>query len=75
MKKASGIKLVLPGKGRTPAVAGGIYTIKASGDDTGGSYALIEMFLPPESGPMPHYHEREEEAFIYPGRQPAFSGR
>lgn len=60
---ASGFKFVPPKEGRTLAVAGGRYTIKASGEDTGGAYALIEMFLPPQSGPMPHLHEREEESF------------
>ena len=63
MKTASGFKLVPPKEGRTLMVAGGRYTIKASGEDTGGAYALIEMFLPPGSGPPPHLHEREEESF------------
>ena len=63
MKTASGFKLVPPGEGHTLAVAGGRYTIKASGEDTGGAYALIEMLLPPQRGPMPHLHEREEESF------------
>ena len=63
MKTASGCKLVPPKEGRTLMVAGGRYTIKASGEDTGGAYALIEMFLPPGSGPPPHLHEREEESF------------
>jgi len=63
MKTDSGFKLVPPKEGRTLMVAGGSYTIKASGEDTGGAYTLIEMFLPPGSGPPPHLHEREEESF------------
>ena len=63
MTTAGGFKIVSPGEGRTLAVAGGRYTIKASAEDTGGAYALIEMFLPPDSGPPPHLHAREEESF------------
>jgi quercetin dioxygenase-like cupin family protein len=63
MKTGKGFKVVPSGEGHTLAVAGGRYTIKASGEDTGGAYALIEMFLPPSSGPPPHLHAREEEAF------------
>lgn len=44
-------------------VAGGIYTIKATGKDTGGAYAMIEMLVPPQSGPPPHTHSREMESF------------
>lgn len=63
METASGVKLVPPGEGPTLAVAGGRYTIKASGEDTGGAFTLIEMLIPPQSGALPHLHEREEESF------------
>lgn len=59
----SGLKLVPPGEGPTLAVAGGRYTIKASGEDTGGAFTLIEMLVPPQAGAIPHLHEREEESF------------
>ena len=63
MKTSGGFKVVPPGEGQTLMVAGGHYTIKASGEDTGGAYTLIEMILPPAGGPPPHLHEREEESF------------
>jgi quercetin dioxygenase-like cupin family protein len=44
-------------------VVGDLYTVKASGEDTGGAFALIEVMVPPQSGPPPHIHHREDEAF------------
>jgi quercetin dioxygenase-like cupin family protein len=44
-------------------VVGDLYTVKASGDDTGGAFTLIEVMVPPQSGPPPHRHSREDEAF------------
>jgi quercetin dioxygenase-like cupin family protein len=63
MKISGGLKVVPPGKGQTLMMVGGRYTFLASGEDTGGAYALIEMVLPPAGGPPPHIHEREEESF------------
>ncbi|MCI0462336.1 MAG: cupin domain-containing protein [Gemmataceae bacterium] len=37
--------------------------VKAGGEDTGGAFALIEVLVPPQSGPPPHVHRREDEAF------------
>jgi quercetin dioxygenase-like cupin family protein len=51
------------GLGRTVWVVGDLYTIKASGKDTGGAFTLIEVMVPPLSGPPPHVHRREDEAF------------
>ena len=51
------------GEGRTVWVAGDRYTIKASGEDTGGAFALFEATVPPQAGPPPHVHHREDEAF------------
>jgi quercetin dioxygenase-like cupin family protein len=61
----TGIEFLVRHRGAGPsyAVAGGLYTIKAAGPDTGGAYALIEMLLPPGSGPPPHTHSRETESF------------
>ena len=52
-----------PGEGRTVWVVGDRYTIKTSGEDTGGAFALIEAVVPPGGGPPPHIHHREDEAF------------
>jgi quercetin dioxygenase-like cupin family protein len=51
------------GKGRAAWVVGDHYTVKATGEDTGGAFALIEVLVPPRSGPPPHLHRREDEAF------------
>ena len=46
------------------AVAGDVYTLKVSGAETGGRYALFEFFVPPGGGPPRHVHTREDEAFF-----------
>ena len=45
---------------RHVALAGGIYTILVSGDQTAGRYCLIDMLVPDGSGPPPHRHDFEE---------------
>ena len=52
-----------PGAGRTVAVVGDVYRFLATGEDTGGKYALWEAVVPPGGGPPPHVHSREEEGF------------
>jgi quercetin dioxygenase-like cupin family protein len=52
-----------PGERPLLAIAGGVYDILAGGDETGGQYALVENTLPPDNGPPPHTHTREDEAF------------
>ncbi len=39
------------------------YTFLVTGAQSGGSYFILEAFVPPGGGPPPHYHEREEECF------------
>jgi quercetin dioxygenase-like cupin family protein len=55
--------IIRAGEGRAVWVVGDHYTIKASGEDTGGAFTLIEVRVPPQSGPPPHIHCREDEAF------------
>src|SRR6478672_2985347 len=50
-------------EGRTVAVVGDVYRFLATGEDTGGKYALWETIVPPGGGPPPHVHSREEEGF------------
>ena len=52
-----------PGEGRTIGVVGDVYRFLATGDDTGGKYAMWEAIVPPGGGPPPHIHSREEESF------------
>lgn len=40
-----------------------VYRLKASGVQTGGLFGLVEVATPQGSGPPPHVHEREDEAF------------
>ena len=55
--------VVRPGEGRAVWAAGDRYTIKTGGQDSGGAFALFEALIPPQSGPPPHRHSREDEAF------------
>jgi quercetin dioxygenase-like cupin family protein len=50
------------GEGKTVSAVGNSYTYKASGKETGGGYALIEIMVVGD-GPPPHIHKTEEEAF------------
>jgi quercetin dioxygenase-like cupin family protein len=52
-----------PGEGRLIAVVGDVYRFLATGDETDGKYAMWEALVPPEGGPPPHIHSREEESF------------
>lgn len=47
----------------TWGVVGSVYAILAEGEQTGGQYTLVEAFVPPDGGPPPHTHTREDEAF------------
>ncbi len=56
--------ILLPhGEGRSYWVLGDLYTFKATGRETAGVYCLIEQEVGPQSGPPPHIHHAEEEAF------------
>jgi quercetin dioxygenase-like cupin family protein len=52
---------------RAISIAGGIYTILVSGEQTGGRYCLIDMLVPPGGGPPPHRHDFEEMFTILDG--------
>jgi quercetin dioxygenase-like cupin family protein len=39
------------------------YTIKGTGETTGGTLALVEASVPPGSGPPPHVHDNSDEAY------------
>jgi quercetin dioxygenase-like cupin family protein len=44
-----------------------LWTILASGDQTGGSYSLMEELCPKDSGPPPHFHDQDEAFYIIEG--------
>ncbi len=41
-------------------VAGGVYTVLLTGENTAGKFCLIDMFVAPGGGPAPHRHDFEE---------------
>ncbi len=51
-----------PGEGEARWWFGGLATIKATKDQTGGHYTLVEVLEPEGEGP-PHVHYREDEGF------------
>ncbi|MCC9604996.1 cupin domain-containing protein [Blastopirellula sp. JC732] len=51
------------GQGRRVAVVGDAYRLLATGEETGGTYAMMDATVPLGGGPPPHIHRREEEAF------------
>ncbi|AMR32941.1 cupin [Mucilaginibacter sp. PAMC 26640] len=50
-------------EGDALSVMGGTYRILISGKDTGGAFAIIDMLIPPGSGPGPHAHPDFQESF------------
>ena len=51
------------GQGQSFSVVGDSYRILISGEQTGGSYAVIDMLVPPGGGPGPHAHKDMQEMF------------
>ena len=52
------------GAGKTLWMVGtDLVTFKATGEDTGGAYALFDSLVLPGGGPPPHIHHREAESF------------
>jgi quercetin dioxygenase-like cupin family protein len=50
--------------GETVFLVGDTYTTLLSGAQTGGAFTLLEAIVPPETGPPPHAHQREDETFV-----------
>lgn len=50
-------------EGTVVSVVGDTYRLIATGEQTGGAYALIDMLVPPGGGPGPHSHAAFEESF------------
>src|SRR5829696_4035587 len=61
--RSDGVLHVAPDEGKTLWVVDELMTFKAVGEDTGGAYALTDSLVPPQGGPPPHIHHREDEAF------------
>jgi quercetin dioxygenase-like cupin family protein len=54
---------VAPEEGKMLWVVGELLTLKMVESDTEGAFALIEEVTPPQGGPPPHTHTREDETF------------
>ncbi|MER3447946.1 MAG: hypothetical protein C4291_14450 [Candidatus Dadabacteria bacterium] len=52
------------GEGKSMCVLGDLYTFKVVGEDTEGSFAMLEVNVQPQNGPPPHIHHREDERFM-----------
>jgi quercetin dioxygenase-like cupin family protein len=52
-----------PGEGPAYWAVGILHTFLTSGEQTGGAYSLMHVVVPPQVGPPPHRHGREDEAF------------
>ena len=55
---------VPPGEGETVWLLGDTYTLKISGEQTGGAFTLLEAVVPLGGGPPPHIHHLEDEVFV-----------
>ncbi len=49
--------------GKVLSIAGGKYRIVISGDQTNDEFAVVEMTVPPNAGPVPHAHKNINESF------------
>lgn len=58
-----------PGSGKRFQALGDEVKVLISGEQTGGTFSLVEVVTPPGGGPPPHWHTREDECFhILEGR-------
>jgi quercetin dioxygenase-like cupin family protein len=57
------IQIIPPQAGPTGSVLGDAFKLLATGRETGGRYAVMEISCAPGGGPPPHIHRREDECF------------
>jgi quercetin dioxygenase-like cupin family protein len=60
---AKGAVHVPAGEGESVWLVGDTYTFKATSENTNGSLVSLEATVPPQGGPPPHIHHREDESF------------
>jgi quercetin dioxygenase-like cupin family protein len=57
-------------------LVGDTYTITVTGEDTGGRFCVIDMYIPPGGGPPPHRHDFEETFILLEGEiEATFRGK
>jgi quercetin dioxygenase-like cupin family protein len=55
------------GEGTGIWMLGGLYQVKASGEETGGAMTIIEFTVPEGMGPPPHTHTQAEAVYVLEG--------
>jgi len=55
------------GEGRALWLLGGLYEVKAAGNETGDAVTIMEMTIPPGMGPPPHTHPGGEAVYVLEG--------
>ena len=55
---------VPPDAGQAFWLVGDTYTLKLTGEQTGGAFSLSQAVVPPGGGPPPHVHYAEDETFV-----------
>ncbi len=60
---AGEIKHVPAATGQAYRGPGTVMTFLITGEETGGAFFLSEISVPPNAGPPPHIHSREDESF------------
>lgn len=65
-----GDKLIVrrAGEGQPIWMLGGLYEIKAAGEETNGAMTVAEMTVPVGCGPPPHIHAGGEAVYVLEGR-------
>ncbi len=56
------------GEGKSIWMLGGLYHVKAAGDETGGAVTIMEMTIPAGMGPPPHTHPGGEAVYVLEGK-------
>lgn len=64
MNKQSKPILVQPGTGKDLHAFGDVVSVMLSGEQTGGTLAVMLGITPPGGGPPPHVHANEDELFL-----------
>jgi len=62
------------GEGDAYWVLGGLYEVRAAGDETSGEYTIMEMTIPAGMGPPPHTHPGAEAVRVLEGTLRAYIG-
>jgi quercetin dioxygenase-like cupin family protein len=64
----------LPDERVNVCIGSGTYSIVIKGTDTADRFAMVDMWIPPGGGPMPHSHLCEETFYVMEGEVTVFCG-